>query len=37
MYRTYIVWNDWRVVVLPGILWCATAGMTVPPLNSFIF
>lgn len=26
IYRTHVVWNDWRVVIFPSILYLATAG-----------
>lgn len=26
MYRTFVVWSDWRVIVFPGILYLASAG-----------
>ncbi|KAI0710873.1 hypothetical protein C8Q76DRAFT_798391 [Earliella scabrosa] len=27
IYRTYVVWNDWRVAVIPCMLYCGTAGL----------
>ncbi|EIW52672.1 uncharacterized protein TRAVEDRAFT_53114 [Trametes versicolor FP-101664 SS1] len=27
MYRTFVVWSDWRVIVFPGILYLASAAL----------